>query len=324
MNKNFDIYKNYSLPPFRHPYSCSDTIESKCYENISLEDCIDKCSNSKLCNAGYYLSSNDKSYCFPLYTERLKENNPSFDMRPKDKFGINGETAVFLNKEIYSYPPNNANGIFFFDILLLKKANSNLYLFTTNSQDDTIKFSEDAKIPLRLIKRYGYDRNVSLNYEDELGLALPGTNLILSQERGIDNINWNSLLSGIIANEAIFTIRSGSRKDQVAYGDTFQLVFKDNMYLSLKNNELVVSDTPTEFQFEPAFNVYYCDKGRCKSIPLKDVEKKGLSAIYNSKIVYRNDYCYDQCLGGKRFILIPLVILVIIIFIIIIFLIRMR
>ena len=64
IKNNYIIFKDVTLPPMKYPYTCLNTITSNCERDLSVDECVEKCNQSKLCDAGYYLRpSNDKSYC---------------------------------------------------------------------------------------------------------------------------------------------------------------------------------------------------------------------------------------------------------------------
>lgn len=319
--KTFKILDGYSFPPFGHPYDCADTIHTQCYKDISLDDCINLCDESDECDAGYYLerassfgdnnNSYNNSYCFPLRTDVDKESDPVMNIKPKQDYGLNDnvDATVFINQDVYPYPPDTANMVYYQDTILLKNVERDLQLSTTSREEDFIFFEKEVRIPLRLEKRNTYDKNIVVNYGDEIAINLKDTNLLLSQELGKDSINWNELLSGMIADQALFTIDPINKKDRgkpLVYGDQFYLKYNKYSYIILGrwNNIDFVWDSPTRlrskrvpftFTFIPLDSGYYCNNGICDTVNLSTMEREGEKGRIRGNVVYRSDFCFNQC-----------------------------
>ena len=90
MNNNIDnpsIYKDNWLKfdktvlyPLEYN-DCNDTIEGVCYNNLSLDDCINKCENSNDCDALYNIKIDDTNICVPIRTSIINEVNPSYRLK---------------------------------------------------------------------------------------------------------------------------------------------------------------------------------------------------------------------------------------------------
>lgn len=65
---DFTILENTTFLPNATGYSCGDTINGYCLENISLEECVKKCDESQFCDFGYHvqLKPDGKTFCLPL------------------------------------------------------------------------------------------------------------------------------------------------------------------------------------------------------------------------------------------------------------------
>ena len=94
-----------------------------------------------------------------------------------------------------------------------------------------------------------------------------------------------------------------NRNDDVTYGETFTLHYKeyivgldsDNRLGLFFKSDLKTKKIPHTFLFEAAWDGYYCDGKKCKSIPFEKTTITNTTAKYKGNDVYRDKNCYNSC-----------------------------
>jgi len=133
---------------------CAETTRGACIDNQTLEQCIKLCEkDGKYCGVGYHIQFKDgRSICAPLRTSvnphlsmihRLRRQSiyPEFD---------NVFVSTFINTQKFPFPPEQANVVFYQDILTLKNKGSGLTL-------------GDKKYPLEPGEITGFSTDLDLN-----------------------------------------------------------------------------------------------------------------------------------------------------------------
>ena len=122
LENGYYVFNDVTLPPFRFPYTCSNTVTSHCKRDLSVEECVAKCQQSEFCDAGYFLKPDgERSYCLPLYTNEEEDFNPIYNAIHKKDDGFIGDTAFFLNSRRYDYPDKKTFAVYYNDSLYLKQ-----------------------------------------------------------------------------------------------------------------------------------------------------------------------------------------------------------
>lgn len=343
---------------------CNDTINGICLSNKSLLECMDECTTG--CGVGYRLVlPNGKSVCVPVRTDIHPYLNPVYRLRRKEYYPDlkNVEIATFINTEIYPFPLETGNVVFYRDILTLSEVTDGLTIGTLDAQiegkgvilmgegsDDNIQLLP-AQMSTPLAVQY-----FPVRFGDYVHISVPGTSLIAQADSVDGNIlKWELTTGSFHGNEFSFRIMPSSKSQRVggviSCDDVFiiqstddSIVVVDPVAHSLRLEyinipDVLDSDTVgVRYKFVSKMTGYYCDKGKCKSIPIENTETNGAAARYNDAPVERNPSCWGLCdgngfnsfrtlstKGGSKVVLIILSIVIILtILSIIIFFVRKR
>ena len=109
INDKWLVFKN-SVFNELDTLDCDDTIEGKCYEDKTFDQCIDVCDKSNLCAFGYYISrKNNSNLCVPIKNPS-DSINISYRLRNQNIYPELDDTVVktFLDKKVYQFPPADA------------------------------------------------------------------------------------------------------------------------------------------------------------------------------------------------------------------------
>jgi hypothetical protein len=319
MDGSWAIFRNVTFPPFKHPWNCPDTIESRCYKNQSFEQCLSNCKkHSGECGAGYYIAVPEgDSYCFDIRTSLFPQQNPSFHLRNKNEWESmrNLETRAFLNTQVWKYPPKLANAIHFEDFVSIINVEKNISLETIDSHTDAIKFIPGAETRIKILRRYEFSRDPIINYGEYLAFRVPHTTLILlKSSKNPQLLTWQPQLTPLLTAESdlykLQPVDSKNKGKLTSYDDKFYIIHL-NSYLGLNSSnqlqlyseslsQLKKNKIPITFKFKPHINVYYCDKDLCKTIPLSETKTHHYDATYKGSNVYRTPLCFGICGQGKK------------------------
>ncbi len=310
------IFKNVTFPPFQHPRGCSDTIESKCYRGDTLDECMKRCEKTGTeCGAGYYLKAPGKqSYCLPLRTSFIPELNPIYDLRNKGEFENteNLTTYSFINTELFPYPPDDANIVFYTDKVILHNVERDISLATIDIASGFVEFKKadkgGGKI-IEIIRKNANEKSVWINFGDEIAFAVPETNLVLKTNAELKLVSWKSQRTRTMTQDDVFTLRPNDpkrKKQRVYYGECFNIIQNHMNFVALNEyNDIEIYWDPKDkmiskrrgitFKFIPVVEAYYCDQGICKPIPLANTDTECVKARYNGKKVFRSELCFGLC-----------------------------
>ena len=300
---------------------CNDTMEGKCYENTTLEECIKRCEKSTRCNYGYYITGRDKkNICVPLL-DLGKENNPIYRIRNKEIYPElkNSDTKTFINKTVFPFPPEQANNVFFMDNFNIQNVETCLWLdssplvtneknvfFNGHKTDEhlTVQF---IQIPPNLSVGVQY---VRVSYGEDIAINIPHTTLIFRESEIYNKIEWVSRVSALTHEYAFQLVPIDGKKkgDDVLFSDKFAIKTKEyflgiddygnlvKLYYSTYE-EANQHGHSTTFRLVPQMEGYYCNNdSQCTRISLTDMEvnHKGIGKI-DGLSIGRNPGCWGVC-----------------------------
>lgn len=322
-DKNWLIFPN-SMFSQLETMDCNDAMEGKCYTDKTFDQCISACEKSPECNFGYYISDlPGDNICVPLRENNI-DSNPMYRIRRKDIYSVldKATTKVFINKQKYPFPPEDANTVFFTDNFTIQNTETNMLLETSpmsQETDDTaqgVKFTKNGdlivqvmQVPPNLSTGVQY---VPLKYGDPMVFNIPDTTLIMRE-----NSENNSQMEWIprsadISESVAYNLRpvTPNKKmgDTVSYSDTFSI--HANVYIlgidGSSSVEKLYYDTHKQakdknenvtFRFYPKMKGWYCaDNNKCEEIALEDmtINNKGIGT-HNGLAVGRNPGCFGVC-----------------------------
>lgn len=301
---------------------CDDTINGICLKDKTVKQCLSECIGE--CGAGYHIDfGNGKTICVPIRTDIHDKLNPAYRLRKQSmypEFDRNVKVSTFINTEKYPFPPNNANVVFYQDILTMINTNNGYSL--GNNINEQI---ENGSV---IYMESGNDLNIQLLpasmsavqiiqykpvlFGDYVQLSIPNTSLVAEISVSISNeLQWSSNLPQRTGNNLAFRIMPINNKrkigDILTYSDFFALTADNSVIvLDTKYNYLVSSfddfydvtnnkDITNTFQFVSKMTGYYCENKKCKSIPIKDIQTNQESGLYKGFTVERQPSCFGAC-----------------------------
>ena len=310
---------------------CNDTIEGVCYHNHSLFSCLDECPAGS-CGAGIFVKfSNGKTICAPLATGRHPDLNPLYRLRPQEYYDLNPElvqTSIFVNSEIYPFPPNTANTVFYGDVIGLHTANDKSksidtqQLFKDNQTECIVKKDGDAKLVLHPGLRFKnqFMHDLPMRYGQPFYLSILKTSFI---SVGIhDEVVWVPGLGLYTSksnqnNNMFFFLEPPVHKkfgDYVSYSDSFRLIHANHKVmvnkiktgavpLELKSLHHKADKINDRYSFVSHMKGFTCQDDKCISVATSDITPTDrnpgtndkLAGTYNGKRVYRLQGCWDEC-----------------------------
>jgi hypothetical protein len=294
---------------------CNDTIDGICTTGKSVEECLDTCVRG--CGAGYHVQfQNGKSICVPILTNIHPHLNPAYRLRKQSIYPNLDHVVVstFINTEIFPFPPNYGNAIFYRDILSISPLDDTSVTVGTLDSTDGIyigkKHDDNIQLVLaeKIVEKFAY--YVPVQYGDNVVLIIPGTSMIATVDMDSQDLSWKASYTNTGLPNATFTIlptESHKIGDVVAYGDPIifgyqgegLFLVKDPVYNSLKilyeNLSNITSNPNAIFTCTSKMIGWYCQNGMCKSVPIKNIVKNGTSGTYNGSIVDRNNACWGIC-----------------------------
>lgn len=112
---------------------CNDTVEGICYKDLSIQECMQRCPGDN-CGFGLYTKfKNGESICTPIRSIVHPELTPLYRLRNQSYYNLDPNVvsmSVFVNTNLFPFPPNFANTVFYGDVLALKNVDSGLTLNT--------------------------------------------------------------------------------------------------------------------------------------------------------------------------------------------------
>jgi hypothetical protein len=254
---NFSTNTKNVIRPFGTGTSCIDSIFGECKENVSLNDCINYCKNSKYCNFGVHVNDQDKTICLPLSSANY--------VRPLSYSLVNNKNDTKLSNNV----------TFFYDTIYadIDKEVPKSLIFS--GQLVQLKFCQKGKSPL-----YMHPNLIFLSTPPQFFLTVyfpsltRNTRLLNNQKIGFHllfdfaNIDFqkdNKLAHWVIYNNdenfQNFIIESlGKENVFIDFGTRFQLKIMNHQNKTFfwtmnQNKELTLSEEPpkdTWFIFEIA------------------------------------------------------------------------
>lgn len=302
---------------------CNDTINGICLKNKTVEQCIDQCVGS--CAAGYHIQlKNGRSICVPIRTDIHPYLNPVFRMRKKSIYPQldNAKISTFINTDIFPFPPESANMVFYRDILTIENSVNG---DTIGTEGSTII----RRSIIRINKDNGNGSNVQLlpaqesasqvlqfdpvRYGEPFQISVPATDLIAQESDRVEGaLEWVSSDINSNPNMSFKLMPLDLAKnigDIVTYDDTFKIQYSEYMMVVIGNinNMLLIrynnitdiltnnSSFTHTFRFKSKMIGYYCDGKECKPVPIKDIETVGSAGRYKGVTVGRNKDCWGVC-----------------------------
>jgi hypothetical protein len=304
---------------------CRDTIHGYCLKNKTMNECIAECTEDKGCAAGYYVKLNEKdkhgvdTICIPVRTDIHPTLNPAFRLKNKDLFPELDDLQIttFINKNVFPFPPNWANVVFYKDILTIENTQTKATIGKKDSEIEggtPIYFDKDKEddniqiIPSQPTMPSGV-KDLPICFGDNIQIIVPGTSLIMRQTALIE-ITWQITVSTIPDTSIRLIPVSKNHKigDMICYGDEFIMTTSESQVIVLNHNTQFLTvkydniediitnkDKYAIFKFISKMNGYYCENNKCKSIPIKNTQVKGKSATYKNIPVSRNSNCWGKC-----------------------------
>lgn len=300
---------------------CDNTMEGKCYENTSFDECIKMCEKSPDCNYGYYISDAGKTdICVPLL-DSGPQNNPIYRIRNKKIYPelTNTHTKTFFNKTVYNFPPEQANNIFFMDNFNVQNVETGFWLdrspLLTKGKEvffDRDKIDEPLtvqllQIPPDLSAGVQYVRVV---YGEDVAINIPTTNLIIRESTDTNRLEWVARTSNLTQSSAFQLIPIDGKKkgDNVLFSDKFAIRSTESFLgIDEHSNMIKLYHSTYEdakkrghnvtFRFVPQMEGYYCNNyGKCTQISLTDmkINDKGIGEI-DGLAIGRNPGCWGIC-----------------------------
>ena len=299
---------------------CKDTINGICLSGKTIEECIDECKGS--CAAGYHIQfENGSTLCAPIRTD-IHYQNPIHRLRRKSIYPElnNVKISTFVNVDYFPFPPEEANVVFFQDLMTITDSVTGLSIGTSKNENSgklvhLVKEGENnVQITQARITGSQISNSMPLRYGHPFQIAIPATSLLISVSSK-NNLVWESLPDIFIfsTDESTFSlIPLDSTKcdgDIVTYGDTFAItqlggtsfvvVNTDYSYLELKHDNLerILNNKKfiCTFTITSKMIGYYCDGRNCKPVPIKDINTSGMSGRYRGVTVGRNPSCWGVC-----------------------------
>ena len=299
---------------------CNDTVNGICLSGKTIEECIDECKGS--CGAGYHIQfENGSTLCAPILTN-INYQNPIHRLRRKSIYPElnNVKISTFVNVDYFPFPPEEANVVFFEDLVTISDSVTGMSIGTENKENsgNRIKLVKEGKNNVQItqaqISRSQIANSMPLRYGDAFQIAIPATSLLISVSQK-NNLVWESLPNIFIfsTDESTFNlVPVDSTKhygDIVTYGDNFAIsnlsrssfvvlnTHDSDLQLKYDNLEKILNNKIfiCTFTITSKMLGYYCDGRKCKPVPIKDINKTGMAGRYKGVTVGRNPNCWGVC-----------------------------
>lgn len=326
--KDWYIFPDTTLDNLRVD-DCPSSVTGKCENTKTVEDCIQICHDNQPCFAGYFIETPDKkNICVPIRKISDSPIGPYYRLRNKDIYPQleNMKSYVFAN-QIYKYPPDHANCIFYTDKFVL----TNIVAGKSVGISDKGKSQTLTDNPVYVqflpqeILRTSITHYSMVKNGDEVVINIPNTAYILKNKS--DNILW--VLTLLQDPNNTFRVFSSDKNKKI--GDP--LNYQDTLYFTSQGSPIIYNteldtlktgiDTQTNniyFKTTPKIRVYYCEKGNCKNVMLEQTEMNQEKARYNGIRISRSPSCwgcYSQ--GGISWIYVLLALGIIVAILLVIF-----
>ena len=310
------VWPNTSLDRIEsHRIGCADTINGVCLKNLSIKNCMDQSNDG----VGYYIKfKNGNSICVPLdkeYNENYiyKLVNQDDHQEFKDV-----SVSIFLNTKENKFPPENANSVFYYDLLQLEHSKTNLIFNSvdTEKNDNYIEFSTNKFTNITFAPIIASPPSVSSNieiiYTSNFFIILPGTRFFLIYDEKNNIFRWDTINTDILdfGKKHSFkiypiTLNNIYYKERINTEITYQenfIIYYNNKYLLylddkniLRGQEIKFEDflkknaknNSNTFRVRSKMTGYYCDKNKCTPVSMTDTTIfKDILKKYN---LYKNE-----------------------------------
>jgi hypothetical protein len=335
------VYEDSIPRPLKHPRTCTDTINTSTCESKSIDKCIQECDESAECSFGYHLKYADKSTkCLPLYTsDYYPSSNPTYSLKNHDCYNdlpIGVTSHAFISKKRWGKHgilPNEANAVFFEDIVLLGHRLKSNESFLKKHSNGKVSFQEFGGTKLKLLPEYGSGLTTRVEYGDHIAFNMVGdgdaftSNIMIIKPDNLnkeyDNIVFKPYKNTFLSPEQKFTIIPfpGNKDFQFNYDSNF-LLKTTRGYLQIRNINniltLVINTTVNPhhnftqfhhtdetdetvdiasmtFNFRPTKKIYTCENGTCTEHNLTDAKKHRRTATIKGNTAYTRNDCFGSC-----------------------------
>ena len=218
---------------------CNDTIQGICTKGKTLYECIDSCKGD--CAAGYHVQyKNGESVCVPVRTNIHPRLNPVFRLRDQAIYPQLSDVEVntFVNEEVYPFPPDAANVVFYRDILTIKNAKTDDALDTQTDDQGFQGFIYMNKKDGDNIQILPASNTTSqeiqyrpVHFGDPIHFSIPATSLVarVSTEHP-DRLVWDITTGMFRGDDYSFSIVPVSGEEHkmgnaITYDDEFMIVY---------------------------------------------------------------------------------------------------
>jgi len=299
---------------------CNDTIDGICLKNKSLKQCLDECMRE--CGAGYHIQfPSGKTICVPVRTSIHPDLNPVYRLRRQSMYPELNHVKIstFVNTNKFPFPPNQANAVFYRDVLTLQEVKTNMAVDTKASRiksTGSVRLSIGSGDALEILPTKVSTPHIiqyePIRFGDTIQLSVPGTSLMAKESADHEGmIVWDAITGlyydRVLAFRLLPVDKNKKIGDIVAYGDSFAIQYANKSivnvsqydYLELVYRNLVdILNDPNYnvvFRFSSKMRGYYCDGNMCKTIAIRDIQTQGVLGTYNGKTVSRNPSCWGLC-----------------------------
>lgn len=295
---------------------CYNTLNGICTSGKTIEECISTCLGD--CAAGYHVSFSDgSSMCASMLTVPPLYTSPVHQLRDQKIYPELNDVVVtsFVNTEVFPFPPDKGNAVFYEDRMSIKLSDANMYISKLNQTED-IKGEEDKVIVesdsgtiIQFSPIYKVINKVSrhnpVKYGETIAIIITGTDLSVQSNKMGNGFVWYPLGINI---PGFIILSAEGKKGIVAYGDKILLNYEGISPIVVHKQSSVVRalDMPIEqlynkdeyyttFTLESHMTGYYCNGQTCESIPIRQTVADGLTSRYNGIIVGRDIGCWGMC-----------------------------
>ncbi len=333
-NQTFLVFKDANPKPLVPPKGCRDGLNAECIKGVSLNDCIKTCSDNDECTFGYFIDKNNNTTCLPIFTgSYYPEANPLYYVKPKDSFLLtkNATTATFIKNVWFKQGklPDEANAVFMNDEVKLVdtwKRELELKQGFVKMQPVGSKITILSSFIDELIDKVNFGNFLSFIQGDRKSSIVLEDSGQLDKLSGSPHRNWKQSSESAVQ---ILPVNKVSKDAILTYGEPFAIKIYDRFVVSDKEtgelhlipasigqwgkhinppyfkdlNYLAKSLLPNKgliFTFTPSKQVYYCDKGVCKSINLSEAKTSGENARYDNKVLYTQPNCFYSCKWNQQ------------------------
>lgn len=319
LNNKWLVFNNSVLSDL-DTLDCDDAIEAICYKDKTFDQCIDLCDKSGSCAFGYYIErKNDSNICVPIKKPDVT-TNISYRLRNQNIYPElkRSHVKTFLNKNVYEFPPSDANTVFYMDNFFFENVETNTIVNNTILSDvskktitkkiDTndVEFSKDGdlqihllQIPISLSAGLQY---LPVKYGDKVAFNIPTTNLVMRPKSYENTLEWisRSFNLGPSSSFTLMPLPDSNKKigDYVSYSDTFSIHsssifilgvnewYNIELYYYKNYEEAKIRNKNVTFRFTPKEEGWYCKNNKTETISFDKmiIDENGIGTYDGMKI----------------------------------------